>query len=179
MVKKIKLEEIKKIRELTGAGIADAKEALLGASSFDEALKILKSKGAKILEKKSERSASQGIVASYIHLQGKVGAMVELKSETDFVARSEPFQKLAYDLAVQVAGMDPLYLTAKDVPASKKKEIEDFETFCKEKCLLEQPLIKDPNKTVGELIQEVALQVQENIGVARFVRFAVGEKNND
>jgi len=171
-----KLDEIKKLREVTGAGVTDVKQALLEAGSFERALQLLQKKGAKLLEQKSERVASQGVVASYIHLGGKVGAMVELRSETDFVAKSESFQKLAYEIAVQVAGMDPRYLDVHDIPADEKRKIKDREQFAKENCLLKQPLIKDPDKTVEELIHAVALQVRENIGIVRFVRFAVGEK---
>ena len=176
--KKVQLAEIKKLRARTGAGMVDARNALLEGGSFEKALLILRRKGAKILEEKSSRITSQGTIASYIHLGGKVGAMVELKCETDFVARSEIFQKLAYEIAVQVAGMAPRYLSLESVPFEEKRKHQDLEGFAREFCLLEQPLIKDPQKTVRELINEVAFQVRENIGVVRFVRFALGEMDN-
>lgn len=177
-MKKIDLKELKELRQATGAGVGDVKEALLKGGSFDKALKLLQKKGAKILEQKKERASTQGIVASYIHLGGKVGAMVELRCETDFVAKSEPFKKLAYDIAVQIAGMNPKYLEAKDVPAAEKKKAKDFDAFCREYCLMQQTLIKDSSKTVEELLHEAALQVKENIGIVRFVRFAVGGEVN-
>ncbi len=176
MKPKVDLAQIKQLRERTGAGLSDARDALLEGGSFERALRLLQKRGAKILAEKSGRSASQGVVASYVHLGGKIGAMVELQCETDFVARSERFQKLAHEIAVQVAGLAPRYLSWAEVPTDLKRGEQEPESLARELCLLEQPFFKDPTKTVGELINETALQVKEKIGVVRFVRFAVGEK---
>ncbi len=162
----VTLDRIKELREKTGAGLMDCKKALVGAGGdFDAAMKVLKERGFAIAQKKSTRALGSGLVEAYMHAGGRIGAMVEVNCETDFVARTEDFKTLAHDLAMQVAATDPGYLTAEEAPADKNPE---------EVCLLSQPFIKDPHKTVQDKIVELVAKVGENIGVNRFSRFEIG-----
>lgn len=171
------LKEIIKLRALTGAGLQDAKKALIEAGSLTRALKLLRQRGAEISKEKGGRESRQGAVTAYVHLGGKVGALVEVSCETDFVARSDIFQQFASDLALQVVGMNPRYLSREEVPLGvlkKLKSKEKREQFFQEACLLEQPMIKTPEKKVADLLHEVILQIKENVKIRRFVRFEVG-----
>ena len=151
---KIAIEDIKKLREQTGAGIGDCQVALEEAGgNFKKALEILKSKGAEIVAKKSARTTGQGLVETYVHGQGRIAAMVEINCETDFVARTADFRNLAHELALQIASMNP-------------SSVEE---------LLKQDYIRDVNFTVDQLIKSVIAKLGENIQVSRFERIALGE----
>lgn len=197
---KVSAEDIKRLREETGAGVMDCKRALEQAGGdFEKAKEFLKAAGLLKAEKKSGRVAREGVIACYIHHGNRLGAMVELNCESDFVARTAEFQQLAQEIAMQVAGMDPQYISREDVPqevVSEQKRIfyekaladgnspEDAEKiaeerlnkFFEEKCLLEQACIRDDSKTVSELLREKIALFGENIVVRRFVRFVVGEE---
>lgn len=165
----VTLESIKALRGRTGAGIMDCKRALEQAGGdLDEAQSILKQAGISSAAKKSSRVTLEGLVESYIHSGGRVGAMVELNCETDFVARTDDFRRLAHDLAMQVAAMSPVYVDGSDIP-----DVEDYDP--QEASLLQQPYIKDPSITVQDLVSETISKVGENIRVRRFERFALGE----
>ena len=192
----IKAEVVKKLRDLTGCGMMDVKRALQSSDGdFEKAAKFLQEKGAQIAESKSERVTSQGLIVSYIHPGDKVGVLVELNCETDFVSRNEDFKKLAHNLAVHVAGMHPLYVTPEDVPTDvikkekdlyksqlegKSKDLIDqaiegkFKGFYESVCLTKQPFVLDQDKKVEDLISEIVGILKENIKIGRFVRFELG-----
>lgn len=165
----ISVESIKALRDLTGAGIMDSKNALEESQGdIARAEEILRKKGIASAMKKASRETNQGLVESYIHSGGRIGAIVEANCETDFVARTDDFKSLAHDIAMQVAAMDPKYLDAQDIPDGDEENPEQV-------CLLQQPFIKDPSKTVQDLVNEVVGKIGENIRVRRFSRFALGE----
>lgn len=188
----------KELRELTGAGISDIKQALDESSgNKDEAIAILRKKGQSKLNKKSERQAKEGLIDSYIHAGSRIGVLIELNSETDFVARTEDFKKLAHELAMHIASANPLYVSVTDVPAeviAKEEEIymaqarsegkpEDIaskmvqgktEKYYQEVCLMEQPFFRDPDKKVKDFISENISKMGENVVVRRFSRFQLG-----
>jgi len=164
----ITTDMIKELRGKSGAGIMDCRSALLGAEGdIEKALEVLKEKGLLKAQKKAERATSQGLVEAYIHTAGRIGAMIEVNCETDFVARTDEFKELAHCLAMQVAALAPQYISPDEVPGG-----DDVEP--KEVCLLSQPYIKDPNITVNDIIVETIAKVGENIKVGRFVRFELG-----
>ncbi|MDD3296049.1 MAG: elongation factor Ts [Candidatus Omnitrophica bacterium] len=170
------LSDIKKLRELTSLGINECRKALAQAEgNFDKALGILKNRGVQMLEKKSSRTASQGIIDSYIHFGGNLGALVEVNCETDFVARTEVFKKFVKDVAMQVAAVYPEYIGKADVPEDVLKKQENSEEYLKQACLLEQPFIKDNQLTVGQYLRDVVSQTGENVVIKRFVRFSLGD----
>ena len=149
----VKLDDIKKLRQKTGAGIADCRKALEEAGGdFKKAEALLKSWGAEIASKKKDRATGQGLVETYIHSGGKVGAMVEVSCETDFVAKTDEFKNLAHEVAMQIAAMDPA-------------DVEE---------LIKQEYIRDSSKTIDDLVKEVIAKVGENIVVKRFIRFELG-----
>ena len=161
--------DIKALRDLTGAGIMDSKRALEEADGdMDKAQDILREKGIASAAKKSDRETDQGLVESYIHSGGRIGAMVEANCETDFVARTEDFKALAHDIAMQVAAMNPKYINESDIPDG-----EDVNP--QEACLLQQPFIKDPSMTIDEMIRELVGKLGENIRIRRFSRYSLGE----
>ncbi|MBI2957953.1 MAG: elongation factor Ts [Chloroflexi bacterium] len=164
----IPVEAVKKLRERTGAGVIDCKAALEKcAGDVEKACDILKEKGLAIAQKKAQRVTTQGVVECYIHAGRKVGSMVELNCETDFVARTDQFLKLAHDISMQVAAMSPLYLSAQDIP-------EGAEVDPASACLLKQPFIKDPSKTIETLVSETIGTLGENIRIRRFARYEIG-----
>ncbi len=181
---------VKELRERTGAGFMDCKRALEEADGdLDRAVALLRERGVAAAEKKSGREAREGLIASYIHTGGRVGVLVEVNSETDFVARNDQFQKLVRDLAIQIAGLSPRWVSLDDVPQeaieAKRAELgEDPRTrddidagvkrWLKEVVLLEQPF-RDTNLTVRDLLTEQIATIGENIVVRRFTRFALGE----
>lgn len=195
----ITTQMIKELREKTGAGIVDCKKALQEAGGdIEKAVEILRKKGAAKAAKKAERATAEGAVFSYIHAGGKVGVLVELNCETDFVARNETFKELGHEIAMQIAAMAPEFVSREDVPAElveKEKEILKQQAlaegkpehivekivegrlnkFYSEKCLLEQPWIKDDSKTIKDLITDYITKLGENIKVRRFARFEVGK----
>jgi elongation factor Ts len=159
---------IKELREKSGAGIMDCRGALVGCGGdVEKALEHLRQKGLLKAQKKAERVTSQGLIEAYIHTAGRIGAMVEVNCETDFVARTDEYKSLAHCLAMQVAALSPKYISEEDI-----KEGEELDP--KEACLLSQPYIKDPTKTVKDIITEVIARVGENIRVRRFVRYELG-----
>jgi elongation factor Ts len=161
----ISASAVKALREKTGAGVMDCKKALQEANgNVDRAVEILRERGMVQLAKKSGRAANQGIIDTYIHAGGRIGAMVELNCETDFVARTDDFRSLAHDIALQVAAMSP-------------REVGDMSSDADagdETLLVNQPFIKNPRLTIRQLIHEAVLKLGENIMVSRFVRFEVG-----
>ena len=168
----ISVECVKELRELTGAGIMECKAALVKAEGdVTKAREDLKAKGFARAAKKAERVTSQGMIGSYVHTGNKLGAMVEIACETDFVARTPQFQQLAHDLAMQVAATAPLYVSAADVPADLP---EDKKVDPVVACLMQQPFIKDPALTMEDVVKGVIGTLGENIRVRRFTRFELG-----
>jgi len=196
----ISAEMVRKLREETGAGMMDCKNALVEAKGdLEAARELLRKKGLAAAAKRAGRAASEGIVGHYIHPGSKVGVIVEVNCETDFVAKTAEFQALAKDVAMHVAASSPLYVSKDEVPAEvldKEKEIYRAQAATEGKpanvqekiaegklkqyyasfCLLEQPFVKDANLTVGQLVQEKIALIKENILVRRFARFRVGEE---
>lgn len=195
----ISIEEIKRLRSLTGVGITDAKVALVEAEGdFDKALEAMRKKGLTKAEKRGEREASAGIVSTYNH-DNRIGVVLEVNSETDFVARNEQFTDLVKDIAMHIAASDPLYVSADQIPAeevdrvtaefSEKAKSEGkpenmieqivggmVKKYFAERCLLDQPFIKNPDQSVGQFIKEEGIaKLGENIVVRRFSRIALGE----
>ncbi len=192
-------QDVVKLRASTGAGMMDCKKALTESDGdFDKAVIWLREKGIAAAAKKADRIAAEGAVGSYIHMGGKIGVLVEINCETDFVARSEQFLTLLKDVAMQIAAANPKYVRIEDVPAEeveKEKEILTQQSlnegkpanvvekmvegrihkFYKEICLLEQEFVKDTSKTVKEVINEAVLAIGEKINVRRFVRYEMGE----
>lgn len=195
---KIDVELVKDLRRRTSAGIVECRKALEKAEGdIEKAIKILREKGIAKAEKKSKRETAEGIVVSYIHSGGRIGSLVELDCETDFVARTDEFKNLAREIAMQVAAMSPKYIDKENVPKEvieREREILTNEAktegkpeaiigrivdgkiskFFSENCLLEQPWIKDDKKTVAELIKENISKLGENIKIKNFCRFEVG-----
>jgi elongation factor Ts len=192
------IAEIKRLRELTGVGMTDAKKALEAAGGdFDKALSEMRKKGLTKAEKKGEREAREGIIDSYVHAN-RIGVLVEVNSETDFMARTDNFKALVHDIAMHIAASAPEYVKIEDVPAEVREAVKaEFTEKAKnegkpdnmidqivegmlkkhfaEKCLLEQPFIKNPDVTVGTYIKEHMAKLGENIVVRRFNRMALGE----
>jgi elongation factor Ts len=190
---------VKELREKTGAGVMDCKKALAECSgNLEKAVDYLRQKGLAAAAKKASRVAGEGLVGAYIHAGGKIGVMVELNCETDFVARTPEYQALLKDIAMQVAAASPRYVRREDVPAEeiererniyrtqvleqgKPEKIVDkivegkLDRFYSEICLVEQAFIKDPDKKVGDLLQEAIARMGENIQVRRFMRYQIGE----
>jgi elongation factor Ts len=194
---------VKSLREKSGAGMVDCKNALVEAGGDEaQAMEILRKKGMATASKKAGRVAAEGAVGSYIHMGGKVGVLVEVNCESDFVARGEEFQQLVKDVAMHIAATDPRYVRREEVPArelDKEREIllgqlkndpknankpEDvlnkiiegrIGKFYEENVLVDQPFVKDPSKTIGELVTEKIASIKENISVRRFTRYKMGE----
>jgi elongation factor Ts len=196
----ISAELVKKLRDRTGAGMMECKAALQEANGdLEEAATVLRKRGLAQAAKKSGRAASEGLIGSYIHLGGKIGVLVELNCESDFVARTDDFQNLLKELALQVAAANPQYVRREDVPADlldkertiyraqmegsgKPPQVIDkivegkLSSFYEQMCLVDQPSIRDPKTTVGQLVQAAIAKLGENISIARFARFKVGEQ---
>lgn len=194
----VDIAEIKRLRELTGVGMTDAKKALDEAGGdFDKALSEMRKKGLTKAEKKGEREAREGVIEGYVH-GNRIGVLVEVNCETDFVTRTDDFKNLAHDLAMHIAAAAPEYVQIEDVPSEvREKTAEEFTEKVKsegkpesmvpqivdgmlkkhfaEKCLLEQPFIKNPDVTVGQYIKEHVAKLGENIVIRRFSRLALGE----
>lgn len=161
-------DDVKRLREATGAGVMDSKRALEETGGdFERARALLRERGVAAAAKRSERATSQGLVEAYIHGEGRIGALVEVNCETDFVARTPAFRQLARDIAMQVAAMDPQGLTPDDVPAEVAGDRE-------QQALLTQAFIRDASRTVGDLVKEIIAQTGENVRVSRFSRFQLG-----
>jgi len=190
---------VKDLRERTGAGFSDCRAALVEASGdIEKAIDVLRRKGQAAAQKKAQRQATEGMIGHYIHAGGKIGVVVEINCESDFVARTEDFQRLCHDVAMHVAALDPRYLrreevtpeildhereiyreqaraTGKPAPVIEKIVTGKMEKFYEENCLYEQHFIKDESVTVGELINQMIAKLGENISIRRFVRLKVGE----
>jgi len=166
---KIPTARVKELRDQSGAGIMDCRNALLEAKGdIAKALQILKRLNLLRAEKKVKRSTTQGIIEAYIHTGGRIGAMVEVNCETDFVARTGEFKELAHHLAMQVAAIPPQFISKEEAPEGANIEPQAA-------CLLLQPYIKNPDMTVQDIITETIAKVGENIRVSRFIRFKLGE----
>lgn len=190
---------VKELRERTGAGMMDCKKVLTETDGdLEKAIDLLREKGLAAAAKKSGRVAAEGVVEAYIHGGGRIGVLLEINCETDFVAKTEGFKALARDVAMQIAATNPLYVSREEVPADKiaheqeifrvqalnegkpekivdKMVVGRIEKYYKEVCLLEQPFIKDSDKNVQELVTENIAKIGENISIRRFVRFQLGE----
>jgi elongation factor Ts len=195
----VSAQMVKELRERTGAGMLDCKAALGEAGGdVEKAIDVLRKKGLAAAAKRAGRVAADGLVHAYIHPGGKIGVLVEVNCETDFVARTESFQELVKDVALHVAAADPRFVRREEVtedvlereraiyreqaaasgkpPAVVEKIVAGkMDKFYSEVCLLEQPFVKNPDQTVGQLVQEKVAQIGENIQVRRFVRFRLGE----
>ena len=195
----ISTEQIKELRNKTGAGMMDCKRALEEtAGDMEKAVEFLRKKGAATAAKRADRAANQGVVEAYVHAGGRIGAMVELNCETDFVAKTPDFKSLAHDIAMQIAAMSPRYIAKDDVKKDVvDKEIEIYKTqaqnegkpaavadkiaqgrlekFYQEACLMEQSFIKDSGKTIRDLIDEATAKVGEKVSIRRFMRYHLGE----
>jgi elongation factor Ts len=193
----MQIDLIKELRDKTGAGVMECRKALVQANGdLNKAAQILREKGVEGALKKANREVKEGLIESYVHLGGKIGVMVEVNCETDFVARNELFKKLCRDIAMQIAAASPTYIRAEDVPKEivekekeafketlKNKSQIDVDKFWEERlnqfnrthCLLEQPFIRDEKQTIKDYLNSVIAQFGENIQVRRFVRYQLGE----
>lgn len=194
----VEIAEIKRLRELTGVGMTDAKKALEAAEGdFDKALSEMRKKGMTKAEKSSAREARAGVISSYVH-DNRIGVLLEVNCETDFVARNEKFVEFVKDMAMHIAASAPVYVTADDIAAEERERataeftekvkgegkpenmvpqiVEGMlKKYFAEKCLVDQPYIKNPDQTVGEYIKENIAKLGENLVVRRFSRMAIGE----
>jgi len=197
----ISAQDVKTLRERTGAGMMECKKCLTEAEGdMDKAMELLKQRGLAQAEKKAGRTAAEGVVTSYIHGNGKIGVLLEVNCETDFVAKNEDFQAFARDIAMHVAASSPEYVRREDIPEARVQEEKDLIKVQSEEAiqgkpehvvdqilegklnkglsaitLLDQPFVKDPDKTVEEVTKEVVAKLGENVRVRRFERFEVGE----
>jgi elongation factor Ts len=193
-------EDVKKLRDKTGVGMMDCKKALAETNGdFEKAVEILRKKGMEVANKRSGRTASQGQVYAYIHMGGKIGVLVEVNCESDFVAKSDDFMNFVKDVSMQIAAANPDWITREDVPEdvlSKEKEILKDQAlksgkpekildkivegklgkFYSERCLLDQSFVKDQNKTIKQLLDELMAKTGEKCVVRRFARYQVGEE---
>lgn len=190
----ISIEDIKKLKELSGVGLTDAKNALVEANGdFDKALEAMRKKGLTKAEKRGDRETREGIIDSYVH-DGRIGALVELNCETSFVAKTDEFKDLAHKLAMQVASMNPLYVSEDDIPeADREKKLKELEENFKgpekmksqilegqmkkafaDKVLMSQPYILDDSKTVADFVKESIAKTGENITIRQFKRVELG-----
>lgn len=173
---KVSLEHLKQLRQATSLGVADCRSALEQAKGDTSlALEILKKRALEIAAKKQDRPAKAGRISSYIHFDHKLGSLIEVNCETDFVAKNEDFVKFSSDVALHIAAMNPQHIAREDVPSEIVKEHRDLEKFYKEACLLEQPFVKDPSLTIKEYLNSVIAKVGENVVIRRFVRFQLGQ----
>jgi elongation factor Ts len=172
----VSMDVIKELREMTSCGVIDCKKALEEAKGdIAKAKEILQKRGLEIAAKKGSREAKEGRVEAYIHSGSQIGVLVEVNCETDFVAKNEDFAKFSKDLAMHIAAMNPKYIKREDIPPAVLSEYPDKETFIKEACLLEQPFVKDPKKTIQDCLNLLVASIGENMFVSRFIRFKVGQ----
>lgn len=200
MTTTISAQDVKKLRDMTGAGMLDCKKALTEAGGdLEKAVDLLRAKGAAKAAKRAERSADQGVIGSYIHFDGRTAVLVEVNCETDFVANTDAFKALAKDLALHIASAAPLAVSPHDIPADVvereraifEQQVKDegkpeaiagkiiegkMQKFFRENTLLAQTFVKDPDKTIEQLITDVSAKTGEKIEVARFARMKVGER---
>lgn len=198
---KVAIEEIKRLKDLTGAGLTDAKAALVdNDGDFDKALEAMRKKGLTKAEKKGEREAREGLVDAYVH-SGRIGVVLEVNCETDFVARTDGFKAFVHDIAMHIAAVSPEYVSIEDVPAAEREaKAEEFSEKVKaegkpenmvenivagmlkkhfaEKCLLDQPYIKNPDQTVDQYLKENIAKFGENTVIRQFKRIELGQVSN-
>jgi elongation factor Ts len=170
------LDAIKDLRESTGCGIMDCKRALAEANNdMNKAKELLRQRGLEMAIKKGAREAKEGRIEAYIHNGSKMGVIVEVNCETDFVGKNDDFIKFSKDLAMHIAAMAPQYIKKEEVPADVLSAAADQKDYLKTYCLLEQSYVKDPSKTIADLLNELVARIGENIIVSRFSRFKIGE----
>ena len=196
-IMEISAAQVKKLRDLTGAGMMECKAALTEANGdIEAATTILRKRGLASATKKAGRSTNEGLIGNYIHMGGKIGVLVEVNCESDFVARTEDFQNLAKEIAMHIAAASPQYVKRDEVPADllereraiyrdqvkdKPAQVIDkivegkLNSFYEQVCLMDQPSIRDPKQTIGQAVQAAIAKLGENISIARFVRLKVGE----
>jgi len=171
------VDAIKELRELTSCGIIECKKALEEAKgNIEKAKEILQKRGLEIAAKKGGREAKQGRVESYVHLGSKIGVLLEVNCETDFVANSEEFRTFTKDVAMHIAAMAPSYIKEQDIPSEVLTKQKDKETFLKENCLMNQVFVKDVKMTIQDYLNSLIAKIGENIFIKRFVRYKVGEQ---
>ncbi len=199
----INADLVKKLRKKSSAGMMDCKKALVESKGdISKAEEILKEKGLAQASKKASRTAKEGVIHSYIHPGSKVGVMLEVNCETDFVARNEMFKKMVHDIALHIAALTPLYVSREDVPKEvldkerelyKKQALNEgkpenivdriaegkLKKYYEENCLLDQPFVKDNDKKIGDLVKENIAKIGENIVIKRFVRYVIGQESAD
>lgn len=192
---------VKQLRDRTGAGMMDCKKALTECDGdLEKAIEVLRKKGASAVAKRASRVAKEGVIASYIHPGEKLGVLVEINCETDFVGRTEVFRTFARDIAMQVAAADPLVIRREAIPEERLEKEKDvyrerarnegkpeqiierivegrLQKYYQEVCLLEQPFIKDPDRTIQEVLTEISARLGEHIAIRRFARFRLGEED--
>ena len=167
----ISVTQIKELRDKTSAGVMECKRALQQAEgNVDRACDILREQGLARAEKKADRVASQGLVEVYVHGGGRIGSMVELNCETDFVAHTDEFKALVHDLALQVAATDPRFVSSAEIPEVEKEKLNPEEV-----CLLAQAFIKDPSRRISDIVADVSAKMGEKVAVRRFARFELGK----
>lgn len=173
---KISAKEIQKLREKTSAGVMDCKKALSEAKGdFTKAMKFLRDRGVAIAQKKASRLAREGRIEAYVHLNNRIGVLVEINCETDFVAKCDDFKTLSRDLAMQIAALNPQYVKKEDVPGDVVQENKsNLDDFYKINCLLEQSFVKDQSKSIKDYVTEAIAKIGENIVISRFSRFQLG-----
>ena len=173
---KVSLDLIKELREKTNASISDCRGALEEAGGdIKKAVELLRKRGLEIAAKKQDRLAKEGRIEAYVHHGNKIGVLLEVNSETDFVARNSDFCQFTKDIAMQIAACNPKYIKREDVSASVIEKHKDKEQFYKEHCLLEQAFIKDPALTIKDCLGSLIVKIGENIVIRRFTRYKVGE----
>lgn len=197
----VSAQEVKKLRDKTGSGLMDCKRALQEADGdMEEAMQVLRQKGLAQAKEKASREASEGVIGSYVHANDKIGVLVEVRCETDFVARNEQFRELVDEIAMQIAAMDPDVVSRDDFSEEKLEEEREvfreqfqdkpddvidrivegkMEDYFSEVCLMDQPYIRDDDKTIKELVDEAVATIGENIEVRRFVRMELGETEEE
>ena len=198
----VSTDQIKQLRTISGAGMMDCKQALIEANgNLEQAMELLRKRGAAVAAKRADKETNQGVVESYIHAGGRIGAMVELNCETDFVAKTPQFKSLAHDLAMQIAAMNPQYVRREQVKKETiEKELEIYrsqaqnegkvpevaekiaegrlEKFYQEVCLMDQSFIKDSGKTIKDILDEATAAVGERVSIRRFMRYHLCEDGN-
>lgn len=172
----VSLESIKELRRMTSASISDCKKALQEVDGdIQKAVELLRKRGLEIVAKKQDRVTKEGRIEAYVHLGNKIGVLLEVDCETDFVARNSDFCQFTKDVAMQIAACNPLYIKKEDVPADVIEQHKDKEQFYKDNCLFEQVFIKDPSLTIKDYLGSLVAKIGENIVIRRFVRYKAGE----
>ena len=170
------VDAIKELREMTSCGVIDCKKALEETGgNLEKAKEILRKRGLEMAAKKGSRTAKEGRVEAYVHLGSKIGVLLEVNCETDFVAKNSDFCQFSKDVAMHITAMSPLYIRREDVPADVLAGHKDPEAFLKEKCLMEQAFVKDPKLTIQDYLNSLIAKIGENMFIGRFKRFKVGE----